>query len=322
MTPDALRQTLLYAQTHRIPETEPLAWGFRDGGRKLALDADGQALSRPNREILVARAPEEDVALARVITEARRAVGPGAPDLDQVDTLATLVDAALAENSINKNHALLIEIAGQQGLAGAEIDLGQLITARTGVCRHRSLLFKVLADAVGLPCALVRGLHRVPDPEPGRPGRRSAHAWNEVVLPDGERLLVDVMDRMIADLSDPIVRPYADAAGTPLYPEGAQSPILSDPQRVGGSAEDKWALEAVRAAPWGPVKGGRGGRGAYVYLDDVSTDQARDLRQALTQLALRHDDHQTSVGAAEGQKRDVLRVRGGAFVRLRRLVRL
>jgi CRISPR-associated protein Csh2 len=49
------------------------------------------------------------------------------------------------------------------------------------------LLFKVLADDAGLKAALVRGNYA----KGGTNG--FAHAWNEVVLDDGRRLLVDVM---------------------------------------------------------------------------------------------------------------------------------
>lgn len=58
---------------------------------------------------------------------------------------------------------------------------------QAGVCRHRSLLFKILADEAGLGAALVRGNYASNGP-PGSP-----HVWNEVVLDDGRRVLVDVM---------------------------------------------------------------------------------------------------------------------------------
>jgi hypothetical protein len=57
-----------------------------------------------------------------------------------------------------------------------------------GVCRHRAILFKYLADQVGLPCRLARGYHG-----------ENPHAWNTVPvrpLPDGsgyEWHVVDVM---------------------------------------------------------------------------------------------------------------------------------
>jgi hypothetical protein len=74
-----------------------------------------------------------------------------------------------------------------------------------GVCRHRAILFKYLADQVGLPCRLVRGYHGgMPDQDGG------AHVWNTVPvrpLPDGsgyEWHVVDVMqspDRLLPENS-------------------------------------------------------------------------------------------------------------------------
>ena len=71
-----------------------------------------------------------------------------------------------------KNHSVLI---------GDWIDQGH-----AGVCRHRSLLFKILADEAGLNAALVRGNYA----ERGSPA--IPHAWNEVFLGDGRRVLIDV----------------------------------------------------------------------------------------------------------------------------------
>jgi hypothetical protein len=49
-----------------------------------------------------------------------------------------------------------------------------------GVCRHRAILFKRLADECGIPCRLVRGR------------TRGGHVWNIVKI-DGKMYLVDVM---------------------------------------------------------------------------------------------------------------------------------
>ena len=50
-----------------------------------------------------------------------------------------------------------------------------------GVFYHRALLFKVLADAVGLPCSLVRGSY--------------TRAWN-VIVAEGYECVVDLMYRV------------------------------------------------------------------------------------------------------------------------------
>jgi hypothetical protein len=57
-----------------------------------------------------------------------------------------------------------------------------------GVCRHRALMFKYLADRNRIPTRLVRGKHGDnPDPH------RGLHVWNVVEL-NGELYIVDVMN--------------------------------------------------------------------------------------------------------------------------------
>ena len=83
---------------------------------------------------------------------------------------------------------------------------------QAGVCRHHALLFKILADEAGLRTALVRGNYA-----PGYP-----HVWNEVILDDGRRLLVDVMQNggqaRFPDLTErEVVRNYLKVDNTPWY---------------------------------------------------------------------------------------------------------
>jgi transglutaminase/protease-like cytokinesis protein 3 len=85
-----------------------------------------------------------------------------------------------------------------------------------GVCRHRSLLFKLLGDEAGLKTALVRG-NFIKKKPPG-----FAHAWNEVILEDGRHLLVDVMHNggaaTFRELTDPyVIKHYGRVDDTPWY---------------------------------------------------------------------------------------------------------
>ena len=88
-----------------------------------------------------------------------------------------------------------------------------------GACRHRALLFKVLADEAGLEVSLVRGYMR------GSSGRYGGHAWNELTL-NGEKFMVDVMNptRGVGrSFKFPpldkarLKHSYMDAAGEELY---------------------------------------------------------------------------------------------------------
>jgi hypothetical protein len=82
-----------------------------------------------------------------------------------------------------------------------------------GVCRHRALLFKILADEAGLDVALVRGNF-------GDAQHREGHAWNELHLKDGRRYLVDVMHRRFELLSperSEVSRRYLTIDNKPWY---------------------------------------------------------------------------------------------------------
>ena len=84
-------------------------------------------------------------------------------------------------------------------MGGHEVMLGDVPKLCGGMCRHRALLFKVLADEAGLSTSLVRGMMKTSS------GRMGGHAWNEVRLSDGRRVLVDVMNPTV----DPNTRRFA-----------------------------------------------------------------------------------------------------------------
>ena len=64
------------------------------------------------------------------------------------------------------------------------IKLGQTIKSGAGMCRHRALLTKVLADEIGLNSSMIRGCFELQGLEP--------HMWNEVTI-DGEKYLFDAI---------------------------------------------------------------------------------------------------------------------------------
>ncbi|XP_010274700.1 PREDICTED: serine/threonine-protein kinase EDR1 [Nelumbo nucifera] len=84
-----------------------------------------------------------------------------------------------------------------------------------GLARHRALLFKVLADSVGIPCRLVKGLQYT--------GSDNV-AMNIVKVDDGREYIVDLM-------ADPGTLIPSDAGGTQIEyeePVYAVSPFLRD----------------------------------------------------------------------------------------------
>mgnify|MGYP001829074772 FL=1 len=72
-----------------------------------------------------------------------------------------------------------------------------------------------MADESGLKVALVRGGYQVTETRVG------GHAWNELVLNDGRRLIVDVMnpkpDFYFPEVGEPSLQRYRTVANQPKY---------------------------------------------------------------------------------------------------------
>lgn len=191
----------------RIPD------GYIDGGRGMVIDEDGVAES--GREILAVDRTR-DTELTDDLAFARSPELKALPELERLERLAKHVDKITTppggERWVGETTFLLQdEFCNQALLIGDWVDQCQ-----AGVCRHRSLLLKILGDEAGLKVALVRGNFAVDGP----PG--FAHAWNEALLSDGRRVLIDVMhnggEPKFTEVSDPIVvEKYLKVDGTPWY---------------------------------------------------------------------------------------------------------
>jgi hypothetical protein len=192
----------------RIPD------GYEDGGREMKLDVEGHATSQ--REILrVDRI--HDTELAGDLAFARSAELQSLPPLERARRIAVHIHReATPPGGLRWVTATALQLEGE--FCNKPILIGDWVDqCQAGVCRHRSLLFKILADEAGLKAALVRGNYA----GSGDSGRGDPHCWNEIVL-DGRRLLVDVMlkgDRQdFPEVTLPAVaRHYLRVDNTPWY---------------------------------------------------------------------------------------------------------
>ena len=209
----AMEVVKAFNRRHYIGSDVRIPDGYEDGGRAMKLDVEGYATSQ--REILrVDRT--SDVELARELAFARSPQLQALPPLERARRLAVYIDRETTPPGglrwVGETATQLEkEFCNKPVLIGDWVDQCQ-----AGVCRHRSLLFKILADEAGLKAALVRGNYA------GTSATGAPHAWNEIVVDDGRRLLVDVMlkgDRQDFPevTSPPVVRHYLRVDNTPWY---------------------------------------------------------------------------------------------------------
>lgn len=171
-----------YRERHYIRPGLRVPDGYMDGGRQARFD--DARVPHSGREILQVDRTR-DVGLIRDITFARSERISSLPRLDRIRAIAARIDRECTPPggpywTLPTTTALAEELADHPILIGEWVEQGH-----AGVCRHRALLFKILADEAGLDAALVRGNYVVA----GQPA--SPHIWNEVALDDGIRVLVD-----------------------------------------------------------------------------------------------------------------------------------
>lgn len=206
-----------YFQRHYVGPGTKIPDGYVDGGRHMQLDAEGRAKS--GREIiLVDRA--RDAELAKLLEYARSSEVQALDPLKRTQRLAESIDRLTTPPGGPRWTGPAVEEL-TDAFANKPLRIGDVLDqGNAGVCRHRSLLFKLMADEAGLPSALVRGNYNT-----GRPGQ-GAHAWNEVALPDGKRVLVDVMHNggkpKFPEVTDPyVVKHYLKPDDKPWYSTNA-----------------------------------------------------------------------------------------------------
>ena len=213
VTATAGEVVIRYNEQHYLGPDMTIPDGYIDGGRRMTIDASGDAAS--GREILaVDRAL--DTELANDLAFARSAELRALPEIERVQRIAEWIDRETTPPGgislvTRTTDELVKEFVGKALLIGDWVD-----QCHAGVCRHRSLLFKILADDAGLKAALVRGNY-IKDKRPG-----IAHAWNEVFFSDGRHVLVDVMhnrgNARFLEVRDPyVIEHYLKVDDTPWY---------------------------------------------------------------------------------------------------------
>ncbi len=184
---DAVRVADAFNSQHRVgPETR-IPDGYVDGGRGMTASHRGGVIEYTSayREMLVVDRAHPRVQASLEYARSLRAQRPPLTDAQIAQHLAEYVDITFSGQHRGESAAIdrLSEVWANRH-TGEVMSLGDVMDPHgpaggIGVCRHRSLLFKILADEAGLQASLVRG--RI---------LGGAHAWNEVVI-DGHSYIID-----------------------------------------------------------------------------------------------------------------------------------
>lgn len=177
-----------------INENEYFIDGYRYCGPNAEFDVTGKNISRfsnDGQEIVVVDRMLDKTLLRTIETFKNRINGKNLTDEQKIDKLMSYVDEIFSVNKSGSKTAELVSVMhagyGQQ----KEVLLGDIINSGAGVCRHRSILTKLLADEVGLKSRMVQGYF-------GGCG----HAWNEIITKN-ETYLFDAMHGNIFNVTTP-----------------------------------------------------------------------------------------------------------------------
>lgn len=188
-SPKAAALSKSYNETDVIYYDKKIVDGFRDGGRGSMIDKWGKPISA-NREIITIDR-ELDQYLTNAINYAKNA-SRGMSEEQKVKFLYDMIlkISGNAEKSLAKSR----ELAKQY--CDSEILLGEVFEKGAASCRHKALMFKILADEIGLNAKMVRGVSADAFGQGG-------HVWNEIKLSNGKKFLVDTQNSHLIDLAQP-----------------------------------------------------------------------------------------------------------------------
>lgn len=212
LRPEARQATHAYRYQNFIPPAMRIPNGYIDGGRGMKMHADGQVGS--SRELMIVDR-QSDARLREILAFART---PEITSLDERERAVKL--ANYLEDFCNGTLGRKASAKAADSLIptyrGRGVLIGDIVAICGGAsCRHRTLLYKLLADEAGLTVSMVRGKYRHSD------GRLGSHAWNEQYLADGTVLLVDIMnpprDWKFPTIQEERPKKYLGANADPLY---------------------------------------------------------------------------------------------------------
>ena len=190
-----------------------------DGGKAMKLSDTGEVLNA-NREIIVVdRANDPQL---RNIIEFIKKQTRGMNEKEKAQYLMDYI-----YNLAGDGNSAVVNLHAVER-AGVKMKLGDIMTQNPpiAVCRHRSLLYKVLGDEIGLDVQLQRGRFYQNAENQG------GHAWNTVQFKDGSSAIYDAMNnrRLSTDFGnvDDFALYYRDVNNAKLYENGLETAPKQD----------------------------------------------------------------------------------------------
>lgn len=186
-----------------ITENEHLINGYRYCGANASFDNLGKNVSRfrnGNQEIVVIDRTL-DATLEKTITAFKNRInGKTLTEEQKINELMKFVDEVFSVSKSGEETSKYV--ANMMKEQQVEVLLGDIINSGAGMCRHRALLTKVLADEMNIKCRLVQGYYS-----------GGGHAWNEIIT-KSDTYLFDAMHGNIFNVGNtsrnitPQVFPY------------------------------------------------------------------------------------------------------------------
>ncbi len=165
-----------------ILEKDKFIDGYRYSGCNARFDSFGRNVSRfknGNQEIIVIDKTLDETLVKTINTFKNRIYGKTLTEEQKIKELMKFVDEVFSVSKSGEETSKYVAniMTGQQ----AEVLLGDIINSGAGMCRHRALLTKLLADEVNIKCRFVQGYYN-----------SGGHAWNEIIT-KGDTYLFDAM---------------------------------------------------------------------------------------------------------------------------------
>lgn len=186
-----------------LTEKDCLIDGYRYCGSQARFDGCGRNISRfrnGNQEIVILDRTQDTTLVKTIATFKNRINGQNLNDEQKVDELMKFVDEVFSVSKSGEQTSKFV--ANMMKEQQVEILLGDIINSGAGMCRHRALLTKILADELNIKCRMVQGYYN-----------GGGHAWNEIIT-KSDTYLFDAMHGNIFSIGNtsrnivPQVFPY------------------------------------------------------------------------------------------------------------------